>query len=60
MEWQITEVENGEVVEKTCTWRDVTVESVQANIKAAEPQQEEPEEDEEEPEEDKEGDNDNE
>ena len=47
MEWQITEVEDGEVIEKTCTWRDVTVESVQANIKAAEPQQEEPEDDEE-------------
>ena len=57
MSWQITEVEDGEVVEKTCTWRDVTVESVQANIKAAEPQQEEPEEDEET---DEEGDNDNE
>ena len=49
-------VEDGKVVEKTCTWRDVTVESVQANIKAAEPQQEEPEDDEE-PEE---GDNENE
>ena len=43
MNWQITEVEDGEVIEKTCTWRDVTVESVQANIKATEPQQEEPE-----------------
>lgn len=45
MSWQITEVEDGEVVEKTCTWRDVTVESVQANIQASEPQKEESEED---------------
>lgn len=61
MSWQITEVEDGEVVEKTCTWRDVTVESVQANIKAAEPQQEEPEDDEEDDDTDEEkGDNDNE
>ena len=61
MEWQITEVEDGEVIEKTCTWRDVTVESVQANIKAAEPQQEEPKNDEEGPEDNEEkGDNDNE
>ena len=57
MNWQITEVEYGEVVEKTCTWRDITVESVQANIKAAEPQQEDPEDDEET---DEEGDNENE
>lgn len=58
MEWQITEVVDGDVVEKTCTWRDVTVESVQANIKAAEPQQE-PEDGDEDAETDEEGDNDN-
>lgn len=57
MEWKITEVEDGEVVEKTCTWRDVTVESVQANIQASEPQKEESEDDDTDEEK---GDNDNE
>ena len=57
MEWQITEVEDGEVIEKTCTWRDVTVESVQANIKASDTQQKEPKEDDTDEEK---GDNDNE
>lgn len=52
MQWQITEVEDGEVVEKACTWRDVTVESVQANIKAAEPEDDDTDEEK--------GDNDNE
>lgn len=61
MEWKITEVEDGKVVEKTCTWRDVTVESVQANIQASDTQQKEPEDDEADDDTDEEkGDNDNE